>query len=343
MSGVVIIGAGPGIGLSVARRFAREGWSVAVVARSEVKLTAVAESLAGVPVFARAADSTDETALRSALDAVSERIGVPDVVVYNAAVIRADLPGELSVAGHQDAWAVNVVGAITAAAHVAPAMARRGSGSFIITGGMPEPKPAYVSLSLGKAGVRALVGLLDEQYGPAGVHVATVTVDGPVAPGTAFDPDDIAEHYWRLHTQPRHRWEREVVHSTHGRARAAEEAGADSIVADLVGAWQTAFDDRRWSDIVSLFAEDAVFQGLTPSLLVGPAEISAYYHAVPNGFRATAKVLHATALGDGIVAGFADATFTTPTSEPRPIRLSIIAQRIADRWLIRQYHAAALS
>jgi hypothetical protein len=92
-------------------------------------------------------------------------------------------------------------------------MGRRGSGSFIITGGMPEPKREYVSLSLGKAGVRTLVELLDLEYGAAGVHVASVTVDGPVAPGTAFDPDDIAERYWALHTQPRGQWQREVVHT----------------------------------------------------------------------------------------------------------------------------------
>jgi hypothetical protein len=77
---------------------------------------------------------------------------------------------------------------------------------------MPEPVPAYVSLSLGKAGVRTLVALLDGTYGAAGVHVATVTVLGEVAPGSAFDPDDIAEHYWRLHLQPRPAWEHEVVH-----------------------------------------------------------------------------------------------------------------------------------
>ena len=133
-------------------------------------------------------------------------------MVYNAAIIRRDSPGELSTEAHLAASAVNVVGALTAAAHVAPAMARRGGGSIIITGGMPEPDPRYVSLSLGKAGVRALVALLDKEYGPAGVHVATVTVAGAVAPGTAFDPDDIAEHYWRLHTQPRYQWEREIVH-----------------------------------------------------------------------------------------------------------------------------------
>jgi hypothetical protein len=91
-------------------------------------------------------------------------------------------------------------------------MARQGGGSFIVTGGMPEADPRYTSLSLGKAGVRALVSLLDKQYGPDGVHVATVTVAGAVAPGTAFDPADIAEQYWRLHTQPRGSWQREVIH-----------------------------------------------------------------------------------------------------------------------------------
>ncbi|MER5324566.1 SDR family NAD(P)-dependent oxidoreductase [Streptosporangium roseum] len=214
MSGAVIIGAGPGIGRSVALRFAREGLPVALVARTGETVEAVAGAVAplGVRVAALTADSTDETALRAALDTAADELGPPDVVVYNAAIIQPDSPGELSVRAHLDAWAVNVVGALTAAAHVAPAMAERGSGSFIVTGGMPEPEPRYVSLSLGKAGVRALVALLDKEYGPSGVHVATVTVAGAVAPGTDFDPDDIADHYWRLHTQPRHRWEREVVH-----------------------------------------------------------------------------------------------------------------------------------
>ena len=77
---------------------------------------------------------------------------------------------------------------------------------------MPEPIPEVTSLSLGKAGVRALTELLARAYEPAGVHVATVTVAGAVAPGTAFDPDDIAEEYWRLHTQPAGSWEREVLY-----------------------------------------------------------------------------------------------------------------------------------
>jgi NAD(P)-dependent dehydrogenase (short-subunit alcohol dehydrogenase family) len=206
MSGAVIIGAGPGIGQAVARRFAREGLPITLIARS-------GRTLLPPPVLTLRADSTDRAALTAALDRSAAEHGVPDVVVYNAAIIQADAPGELSVRGHLEAWAVNVIGALNAAAHVAPAMAARGGGTFLITGGMPEPKPRYVSLSLGKAGVRTLVTLLDQEYGASGVHVASVTVAGPVAPGTDFDPDEIAEHYWRLHTQPRDQWQHEVLHA----------------------------------------------------------------------------------------------------------------------------------
>ncbi|MBB4919684.1 SDR family NAD(P)-dependent oxidoreductase [Streptosporangium saharense] len=212
MSGIIVIGAGSGIGRSVAARFAREGLPVALVARTDKTVKAVAEAIPGGPVVTLTADSADETSLREALDAAAAELGPPDAVVYNAAIVRPDAPGELSVREHLDVWAVNVVGALTAAAHVAPGMAERGGGSFIVTGGMPEPRAEYVSLSLSKAGVRTLVTLLDQEYGAAGVHVASVTVAGAVAPGTAYDPDDIAEHYWRLHTQPPSEWEHEVVH-----------------------------------------------------------------------------------------------------------------------------------
>lgn len=209
-----MIGAGPGIGRSVAVRFAREGLAVAVLARTaeNAEMTARAVAAVGGRAYPLVADVTDEVAARAALDAARAALGPADVVVYNAALIRADKIGDLPARAHLDAWAVNVVGAITVAARVLPGMAARGAGTFIVTGGMPEPKPGHVSLSLGKAGVRALVDLLDRQYAVAGVHVATVTVTGAVAPGTAFDPDEIAEHYWRLHTQPRAAWEREVTH-----------------------------------------------------------------------------------------------------------------------------------
>ena len=214
MPGVIVIGAGPGIGLSIAKRFAREGLPVGVIARSRAKVDAALAALAdaGVETHAATADAADEGALRTALDGLVGHLGVPDALVYNAALIQWDSIGELSAAGHLDAWAVNVVGAITAAARLLPRMVEAGGGTYVITGGMPEPVPEATSLSLGKAGVRALAELLDKRFGPLGVHVATVTVGGAVAPGTAFDPDDIAEHYWRLHTQPAGAWEREVVY-----------------------------------------------------------------------------------------------------------------------------------
>jgi len=213
MPGVIVIGAGPGIGLAVARRFAREGLPVGVVARSQDTVAAALAALehAGVRTYGATADAADETALRAALDGYVERFGVPEALVYNAAVIQWDAVGELPAEGHLRAWGVNVVGAITAAAHLLPRMAEAGGGTYVITGGMPTPVPGVTSLSLGKAGVRALAELLETEYRPAGVHVATVTVAGAVSPGSAFDPDEIAEEYWRLHAQPAAAWEREVV------------------------------------------------------------------------------------------------------------------------------------
>ncbi|HEX8053735.1 MAG TPA: SDR family NAD(P)-dependent oxidoreductase [Thermoleophilaceae bacterium] len=215
MSGAIVVGAGPGIGLAVSRRFAREGYPVGVIARSSATLAGVQAELdsTGAETAAAAADVTDTGALTAALDAITERFGVPDVLVYNAALIQWDEFGELMAQGHLDAWATNVGGAITAIGHLAPRMAARGSGTIIITGGMPTPIPEVTSLSLGKAGVRALAELLEAKFAPSGLHVATVTVAGAVAPGTDFDPDEIAERYWALHSQPPGEWEREVLYT----------------------------------------------------------------------------------------------------------------------------------
>jgi NAD(P)-dependent dehydrogenase (short-subunit alcohol dehydrogenase family) len=174
MPGAIVIGAGPGIGTAVARRLAREGLPVAVLARSASTVDAALASLAGVDTetVGLTADVTDEPALRAALDDVVVRLGVPEVLVYNAALIQSDAVGELTAREHLDAWAVNVVGAITAVAHLGPGMARAGRGTILLTGGMPEPVPEVTSLSLGKAGVRALTELLARAYVPSGGHVA---------------------------------------------------------------------------------------------------------------------------------------------------------------------------
>jgi NAD(P)-dependent dehydrogenase (short-subunit alcohol dehydrogenase family) len=211
MPGAIIVGVGPGIGAAVTRRVAREGLAVGVIARRETTVDAVLEELPDADALGVTADVTDEDGLRTALDGIIDRFGAPELVVYNAALLRRDTIGELTARQQLEAWAVNVVGAITTVAHVAPAMVKAGGGTIVMTGGMPQPDPELTSLSLGKAGVRALVDLLDRAYGPRGLHVATVTVAGGVTAGGPYDPDDIAERYWRLHQQPPAQWEREVV------------------------------------------------------------------------------------------------------------------------------------
>jgi NAD(P)-dependent dehydrogenase (short-subunit alcohol dehydrogenase family) len=213
MAGVVIVGAGPGIGMSVARRFAAAGMPVGLIARTAASTETVRTALAGadVAVAEATADAGQDDQLKTALDTITRQLGVPAALVYNAGLIRHDRPGELSRKQYVAAYAINVLGAMTAAVHLVPAMTAAGGGSILITGGMPEPDPAVTSLSLGKAAVRALTTLLASEYGPAGIHVATVTVGGAVAPGSQFDPDLIAEEYWRLHAQRPEAWEHEVA------------------------------------------------------------------------------------------------------------------------------------
>jgi NAD(P)-dependent dehydrogenase (short-subunit alcohol dehydrogenase family) len=191
---VIIVGVGPGIGTSVARRFAREGFTVGLIARREETVAAAAEATGGT-TWTRTADATDEKGLRAALRAFVDAYGAPDVAVYNAAIIRTDEPGELDQQTMLDTYAVNVVGAITTAGELLPEM----SGTYVITSGMVRPDPGLTSLSLGKVGVRGLVELLNA-WRPE-VHTASVTVGGPVEPGGQWDPDEIAEHYWDLHTR----------------------------------------------------------------------------------------------------------------------------------------------
>ena len=213
MSGLIVIGAGPGLGSGVARRFGAEGLGVSLLARKPATLAQVAGTLASydVPVSTYPADAGRPDQLQRALAAAIDDHGAPEVVVYNAAIIRADAPGDLSAPELTETWWVNVAGVLVAAMATIPAMQEHGEGTFLVTGGMPEPLPSHLSLSLGKAGVRALTSMLAQHFGPHGVHVATVTVADEIVPGTSFDPDRIADQYWRLHAQTPDEWETELV------------------------------------------------------------------------------------------------------------------------------------
>lgn len=153
MGAVVVIGAGPGIGRAVARRFAATGRPVGVAARSRTTVDGVLADL-DTPKAGVLADVADEAGLRGALGDLVDRLGVPEVVVYNAGVIRTDRVTDLDARTVADTYAVNVGGAVTAAAFLLPRMADLGGGSFLATAGMPTPLPTLTTLSLGKAGLR---------------------------------------------------------------------------------------------------------------------------------------------------------------------------------------------
>jgi len=213
MPGLLIIGAGPGLGASVARRFAREGWHLSLLARRQATLESVARDIA-VPDASIAlyqADAGQAEELQHTIRTAIAENGLPDVVVYNVGLIRADAPGDLSAEEQTRAWAVNVLGALIAAEQTMPRMAERGGGLFLATSGMPVPVAGYLSLSLGKAGLRALAAMLDDHFGPTSVRAATVTVAGAIAPDTAYDPDRIAEAYWRLYAKPPRDWQTDYL------------------------------------------------------------------------------------------------------------------------------------
>jgi NAD(P)-dependent dehydrogenase (short-subunit alcohol dehydrogenase family) len=210
---VVVVGAGPGLGEAVAARFARESYVPALLARDPERLAALADEVGG---GARpfAVDATDEGALRSTLSRVADELGPPEVLVFNLSMTVLGKPTEVPVADVDRGLHVGLLPALVSLQAVAPAMRADGSGTVLMTGSGVGVKPwvGGVGLGLQKAGLRSLALAAAQELAPDGVHVATVTIHGTMKPGTAFDPGLIAEHYWRLHTQPPAEWETEVAY-----------------------------------------------------------------------------------------------------------------------------------
>lgn len=213
------IGAGPGMGLATAERFAREGFRVVLSSRDAAKAEELAAALRakGHAAEARAVDAGDPGSLAALIRDVEGAHGGIDVLHYNAAAMRKSTLADQPAESFNGDLAVNVGGAMAAAQAAAPAMTARGSGAVLLTGGgfALQPHPDYLSLSIGKAGIRALAQGLFESFREKGVHVATVTVAGFVDPGSS-DAEAVAEAFWRLHGQPKEAWEVEAVYTPIG-------------------------------------------------------------------------------------------------------------------------------
>lgn len=213
----VIVGAGPGIGLAVARRFAREGFRIALVARRAEALRQYAEELRaeGDTAVAYPADLADLTAIPELFARIGAELSAPDVLVYNASAVTHGVPSQLTAEQLRDDLTVSVVAALACVREVLPAMRERGEGTIMLTGGgfALNTYAPMASLGIGKAALRSLALNLGAELEPQGIHAATVTILGEVRERTLFDADRIAEAYWQLHAQPPGAWSRELLYN----------------------------------------------------------------------------------------------------------------------------------
>jgi short-subunit dehydrogenase len=199
---LLLVGAGPGLGMAVARRFAIGGYRVTLVARSTDGLDDLAGSLeeTGAQIHTIAADAGDPEGLRARMAELYNDRGAPGLIVYNAVMGAPDKLLESSSEHMQTAYTVDVIGAIVVTQVAVPAMRATGSGTIIVTGGgfADHPIPALATVSLGKAALRSAATMLGADLQSDGIRVATLTIAGQIAAGTVFDPENIAERYWEV-------------------------------------------------------------------------------------------------------------------------------------------------
>jgi NADP-dependent 3-hydroxy acid dehydrogenase YdfG len=219
----VILGVGPGLGLSMARRFGRESYFPALVSRSRARHAGYLASLAGDGIDADsfAADVRDQAHIRSALDVIADRHGPIEFLYYGPATVDpAVLPKpitETDPAAVHDAMSW-VYPAIEVTGQVLPAMMERGSGGLLFAGGLSavRPMPALGALAVASAAVRNYALTLNAGLAGTGVYAGTLTIGGLIERGdihgfvasrreqfagagiTSLNPDEIADTAWDL-------------------------------------------------------------------------------------------------------------------------------------------------
>lgn len=218
----VVVGAGPGNGAAFARRFAREGYRVALLARTRTFASELARSLPGAKSFA--CDVTEASSIDGAFDAIAKELGPPEVVIYNAGSGIWGTFDQVSAADFETALRVNALGLLLVAKRAADAMRRSTRGALVVIGATASRRgmPKTVAFAPAKAAQRSLTESLARTLWPAGVHVALVIIDGvvdlprtrqnmPDKPDSFFvQPDDVAELALGLVRQPRSAWSFEV-------------------------------------------------------------------------------------------------------------------------------------
>ncbi len=214
---ILIFGAGPGISQGIAHRFGKEGFGVTLVSRQVEKLAPQIDQLKkeGISVHTMIADVADPNGVRRVVEAVQKQRGLPDVVVFNASMVEVRDVLALNWPAVRTMNEVNIGGAFHVAQTVLPEYLKQNKGCLIYTGGGQalNPHPEWVSLSIGKAGMRNLAQALAKRVEGTSVHVATVTVCGYVQPSDPkYNPQAIAEIYWALYREKPEDYRTEVVY-----------------------------------------------------------------------------------------------------------------------------------
>ncbi|MBD8871080.1 SDR family oxidoreductase [Nocardioides donggukensis] len=200
---LLVLGAGPGVGAEVARRFAREGYAVALAARSADRLAGLADEIGGT---AHPVDLTDPESLTRVVREVGEAAGHLDVLHFNPSAFRMADPLHLRVEDLLDDLRLGVTPLLTAVQAARPHL-RRGA-RVLVTGSAAAEKPWHEACSLGmqKAALRNLVVSLDATLAPDGIRAVAVQVEGLLADEGPFAPPAVAEALHAAAARPDADW-----------------------------------------------------------------------------------------------------------------------------------------
>ncbi len=202
---IVVVGAGKGMGNHIAEEFGAHGFRVVLMARNQTTLDEYVNEFAekDIEAYGIAADAAQPETLTTAFEKVQERFGAVDVLTYNACILEGGKPSELSSAELMRHYQVDVASALHSVLQVLPGMREKKSGTILFTGGglALYPMADFSCVSVDKAALRALAFTLNEELKNDGIFTGVVTITGNIAPGTEFDPAEIAKAYWRHYVE----------------------------------------------------------------------------------------------------------------------------------------------
>jgi NAD(P)-dependent dehydrogenase (short-subunit alcohol dehydrogenase family) len=228
---VVGVGAEAGLGAALCRRFAAEGLHVVVAGRTADRLEAVAEQIraGGGQATPHVTDATRASDVVRLFDAAQARGGAPpELVVYNAGNNRFRPLLEMDDGFFEELWRLCCFGGFLVGREAAGRMLAAGGGTLLFTGATASvrARPPFTAFASAKAALRAVAHGMAREFGPRGLHVGHVIIDGVIdgdqvnrrfpqlkeqrGEAGMLSIDAIADAYWFLHRQAPTAWTLEL-------------------------------------------------------------------------------------------------------------------------------------